>query len=184
MSDPAMASPDIESLSALFSGRLITDPAEMAPFLTDWRKRYVGRARAVVQPDTSADVAAVVRWCAAHRVPIVPQGGNTGLSGGATADGSGQAIVLSLARLRRVRAVDTVNQSITVEAGCVLAEVQRAAEAAGRLFRCHWLRRGVARSAATSRPTPVGFRFSGTAMPANCVWALRWSPLTARSGMG
>jgi len=134
MSDPATASPDIESLRALFSGRLITDPVDMAPFLTDWRKRYVGRARAVVQPDTTADVASVVRWCAAHRVPIVPQGGNTGLSGGATADDSGLAIVLSLARLRRVRAVDTVNQSITVEAGCVLTEVQRAAEAAGRLF--------------------------------------------------
>ncbi len=124
----------VSELRGVFSGRLLDAAADMAPFLTDWRKRYVGRALAVVQPDTAADVAALVRWCAARRVPVVPQGGNTGLSGGATPDDSGRALVLSLARLNRVRAIDTANNSITVEAGCVLAEIQRHAAEAGRLF--------------------------------------------------
>ena len=129
-----MTKPDLAQLAASFSGRLLTDPAELAPFLTDWRGRYSGNALAVAQPDSTADVAAVVRWCAGHRVPIVPQGGNTGLSGGGTPDSSGAALVLSLARLNKVRAVDPVNNSMTVEAGCVLANVQQAARDAGRLF--------------------------------------------------
>ena len=124
----------LADLRAVFSGRLLESVHDMAPFLTDWRKRYVGRALAVAQPDTAGDVAAVVRWCAARRIPIVPQGGNTGLSGGATPDASGQALVLSLARLNRIRDIDTANNSITVEAGCILAQVQRAALEAGRLF--------------------------------------------------
>ncbi|MBM3406086.1 MAG: FAD-binding oxidoreductase [Betaproteobacteria bacterium] len=118
----------------MFSGRLHHLPNDTAPFLTDWRKRYIGRALAVAQPDSVGDVAAVVRWCADQRVPLVPQGGNTGLSGGATPDESGRALVLSLARLNRVRAIDTANNSMTVEAGCVLADVQRQAADAGRLF--------------------------------------------------
>ncbi len=124
----------VAELRGVFSGRLYHSEQDTAPFLTDWRKRYVGRALAVAQPDTAADVAAVVRWCAVRHVPIVPQGGNTGLSGGATPDASGRALVLSLARLNRVRSIDTANNSITVEAGCVLAQVQRAASEAGRLF--------------------------------------------------
>jgi FAD/FMN-containing dehydrogenase len=132
--NPPVSRAMLETLRQCFSGRLILDPVDMAPFLTDWRKRYSGAAQAVVQPDTVDDVAAVVSWCASHRIPIVPQGGNTGLSGGATPDSSGQAIVVSLARLRRIRALDPINQSITVEAGCILADLQRAAAEAGRLF--------------------------------------------------
>lgn len=124
----------LAELRNVFSGRLYESPNDTAPFLTDWRKRYVGRALAVAQPDSVADVAAVVRWCADRRVPIVPQGGNTGLSGGATPDESGRALVLSLSRLNRVRAIDSANNSMTVEAGCVLAELQRQAADAGRLF--------------------------------------------------
>jgi FAD/FMN-containing dehydrogenase len=124
----------LEQLRGAFSGRLIDAPAETAAFVTDWRKRYHGQALAVAQPDSTADVAAIVRWCATHGVPIVPQGGNTGLAGGATPDGSGRALVLSLARMKKMRALDPVNNSITVEAGCVLSEVQRAASEAGRLF--------------------------------------------------
>ena len=129
-----MGAPDLTELTAVFQGRLLTDPADTAPFLVDWRGRYSGLALAVAQPDTTEDVAALVRWCAAHRVPIVPQGGNTGLSGGGTPDASGTALLLSLARLNKVRAVDPVNNSLTVEAGCVLANVQQAARDAGRLF--------------------------------------------------
>jgi FAD/FMN-containing dehydrogenase len=115
-------------------GRVLTDPADTAPFLLDWRKRYAGRALAVVQPAETAEVAALVRWCAEHRVPVVPQGGNTGLTGGSVPDDSGRAVVLSLARMNRMRAIDPVNNTLTVEAGAVLAQVQAAARAADRLF--------------------------------------------------
>jgi FAD/FMN-containing dehydrogenase len=117
-----------------FSGRWLTAPEDMAPFLTDWRRRWTGRAQAVAQPESAADVAQVVDWCRAQGRPIVPQGGNTGLSGGATADDSGRAVVLSLSRMNRVRAIDTLNDTITVDAGCTLLQVQEAARAAGRLF--------------------------------------------------
>ena len=113
---------------------ILTDPEAMAPFSTDWRKRYTGRPLAVVCPASAAETAAVVRVCAAERVGIVPQGGNTGLVGGATPDASGTQIVLSMMRMDRVRAVDVVNDTMTVEAGCVLAQAQRAAEDASRLF--------------------------------------------------
>lgn len=121
-------------LEGAFEGRLLTDPADMAPFLEDWRKLWRGQALAVAQPNDTAAVAAVVRWCAETGTPIVPQGGNTGMSGGATPDQSGRAVVLSLARLNRVRAIDPVNDTITVDAGCLLAQVQTAADAANRFF--------------------------------------------------
>ncbi|HPA90623.1 MAG TPA: FAD-binding oxidoreductase, partial [Quisquiliibacterium sp.] len=128
------SSPDLSSLRAAFAGRLLTDPADTAPFLTDWRKRWTGRARAVAQPDTTEDVASVVRWCAQHRVPVVPQGGNTGMVGGSVPDDSGRALVLSLARMKRIRAVDPINNTLTADAGCILTEVQQAAQQADRLF--------------------------------------------------
>jgi FAD/FMN-containing dehydrogenase len=124
----------LPDLRAAFSGRLLTDAGEMAPFLTDWRKQWHGAGLAVAQPDRTEDVAAILRWSARTRTPIVPQGGNTGLSGGATPDGSGRAIVLSLARLNRIRACDTLNNTLTVEAGCILQRVQEAAAEAGRVF--------------------------------------------------
>ena len=118
----------------VFQGRWLTQPQDMAPFLTDWRRRWTGSALAVAQPDNVEGVAAVAAWCHAQRKPIVAQGGNTGLSGGATPDDSGRAVVLSLTRLKQVRSVDTVNDTMTVEAGCTLHEVQQAALAVGRLF--------------------------------------------------
>ncbi|MBK5915411.1 FAD-binding oxidoreductase [Rhodocyclus purpureus] len=114
--------------------QVLTGAGDMAPALSDWRGRYRGAARCVVRPGTAAEVAAVVRACSEAGVPIVPQGGNTGLCGGATPGASGDAVVLSLARLNRIRAVDPANNTITVEAGCTLAAVQEAAAAAGRLF--------------------------------------------------
>ena len=127
-------SPDLSSLRAAFCGRLLTDPADTAPFLTDWRKRWTGRALAVAQPDATDDVAAIVRWCAQHRVPVVPQGGNTGMVGGSVPDDTGRALVLSLARMKRIRAVDPINNTLTADAGCILTEVQQAAQQAERLF--------------------------------------------------
>lgn len=125
---------DLDALRATFAGRLLRDPSDIAPFLTDWRGKWTGHARCVVQPDTVADVAAVVRWCAAHRVAIVPQGGNTGLSGGSIPDGSGSAVVLSLRRLVRIRDIDARNSTMTVEAGCILRDIQQVADRAGKLF--------------------------------------------------
>ena len=124
----------LPSLRAAFAGRLLTDAADMAAYLTDWRGKWTGAALAVAQPDDAAGVAGVLRWCHAHRVPVVPQGGNTGLSGGATPDGSGAALVLSLTRLNRVRHIDAVNNTMVVEAGVTLQQVQDAAREAGRLF--------------------------------------------------
>lgn len=124
---------DLQGLRALFSGPLLTDPQDMTPFLTDWRKQWRGTARAVVQPDSAPDVAAIIRWCNATGTPVTPQGGNTGLSGG-TVPSSSEGIVLSLIRLNKTRSLDPANNTITVEAGCVLQKVQDAARAAQRFF--------------------------------------------------
>ena len=125
----------LDELRALLGpDNVLVEPGRMAPYLVDWRKRYTGHARAVVRPSTTAEVAAIVRACAQTRVPIVPQGGNTGLVGGATPDESGDALVVSLQRMNRVRALDTDNDTITVEACCILQAVQEAARARDRLF--------------------------------------------------
>src|SRR5918993_1020279 len=116
------------------SAQVLTALEDTAPYLTDWRGRFTGRAQAVVLPLDSNEVAAIVSMCAETRTPIVPQGGNTGLVGGATPDSSGDAIVLSLKRLKSVREIDSINGTLTAEAGCVLHDVQQAAYRAGRLF--------------------------------------------------
>jgi len=120
--------------SAVGAAYVLTDSADTAPYLTDWRRRYTGAALAVIKPGSTDEVAAIVRLCNEFRVPVVPQGGNTGLVLGSVPDRSGAAIVLSLARLNRIRVTDTVNNTMTVEAGCILENVQNAAAAAGRLF--------------------------------------------------
>jgi FAD/FMN-containing dehydrogenase len=111
---------------------ILTAPFDIAPYCTDWRGRYTGQPLCVVKPGTAEDVAAVVQTCAAAGIAIVPQGGNTGLCGGATPVGG--EVLVSLTRLNRIRAIDTDNNTLTVEAGCTLAAVQEAAASAGRLF--------------------------------------------------
>jgi FAD/FMN-containing dehydrogenase len=113
---------------------VLTDPTDIAPFVTDWRGRYRGRAQCVVRPANTAEVAAIVKACAETATPLVPQGGNTSLCGAATAEADGRAVVLSLSRLNRIVTVDAKNNTIVVEAGCTLAAVQEAARAADRLF--------------------------------------------------
>ncbi|HEX8964468.1 MAG TPA: FAD-binding oxidoreductase [Rhodocyclaceae bacterium] len=124
-----------ELRGAVGAGNVLTDAGDTAPYLEDWRGRYRGDALCVVRPGSTEEVAAAVRACAQAGVAIVPQGGNTGLCGGATPLGAPtREVVVSLQRLNRVRAVDPDNDAITVEAGCTLLQVQEAAAAAGRLF--------------------------------------------------
>ncbi|MDH5539250.1 MAG: FAD-binding oxidoreductase, partial [Rhizobacter sp.] len=122
-----------ELKTALGPAHVLTED-DLAAYEVDWRKRYRGRALAVVRPGSATDVAAVLLACAAHRVSVVPQGGNTGLVGGSVPDDSGTQVVLSLTRMNRVRAIDTANLTMTVDAGCILQSVQEAAAAQGLLF--------------------------------------------------
>mgnify|MGYP000902888197 CR=1 FL=1 len=118
-----------QALRALLSEReIIADPA---PLLADRRGRYIGQAAAAVMPDSVENVQKLVRWCAEHRVPITPQGGNTGLCGAAVPNGG---ILLNLSRLNRIRSLSLADNAITVEAGAILQNVQEAAAQAGRLF--------------------------------------------------
>ncbi|QYF93240.1 FAD-binding oxidoreductase [Massilia sp. PAMC28688] len=116
------------------SAHVLTAEADKAPFLTDWRGRFTGKAVAVLRPGSTGEVAQLVAACAEHGVPIVPQGGNTGLVLGGVPDGAGNAVVLSLVRMHSVRQVDPVNHTITADAGCLLQQVQQAATEAGCLF--------------------------------------------------
>jgi len=113
---------------------VLTEPRDTVAYTTDWRKQYNAPAECVVRPASTAEVAAVVALCARESLAIVPQGGNTGLCGGSVPSGTRREVVLSLSRLNRIRSIDALNDTLTAEAGCVLAEVQRAADAAGRLF--------------------------------------------------
>lgn len=113
---------------------VVIDPADIASCVRDWRGNYVGKAALVVRPAKTQEVANIVKLCAESRTPIVPQGGNTGMVGGAVPDASGNAIVLSLTRMNRIRAIDLSNDAMTVEAGCILAAVQQAALDNNRYF--------------------------------------------------
>ncbi|WP_153100556.1 FAD-binding oxidoreductase [Paraburkholderia hayleyella] len=116
------------------TNHVLNTPSDTASYLTDWRRRYTGAACAVLCPASTEEVAAIVRHALTHRIALVPQGGNTGLAGGATPDTSGTQALLSLRRLKRIRALDLHNNTITAEAGVILADVQAAALAADRLF--------------------------------------------------
>lgn len=113
---------------------LITDPAETAPWLTDWRGRYTGKAIGIASPKTTAELSELVKLCARHRVPIVPQGGNSGMSGGATPFEDGAEIVISLRRMNRIVALDPAGRTATCEAGVILQVLHEAAEAQGLRF--------------------------------------------------
>jgi FAD/FMN-containing dehydrogenase len=118
---------------AVGAAHVLTE-GDLSAWELDWRKRSRGKALAVVRPGSTDEVAAVVRACAAAGTPLVPQGGNTGLVVGGVPDESGREVVLSLTRLNRIRALDRDNLTMTVDAGCVLQNLQQAAEDAGLLF--------------------------------------------------
>ncbi|MGA7741423.1 MAG: FAD-binding oxidoreductase [Polyangia bacterium] len=110
------------------------DPDTLAPHLVEWRSRFQGKTPLMLKPASVAEVGAIVRVCAEAEVGIVPQGGNTGLVGAQIPRASGHEILVNLSRMNRVRAVDPINNTLTAEAGCVLAAVQQAAAEKDRLF--------------------------------------------------
>ncbi len=136
--DPARRPPSEATLRRLKeivgAAGWIDDLAAMEPFVTEERGLYHGTAALVLRPASTAEVSAIVTVCAETDTAIVPQGGNTGLCGGAVPHDDGSEVVLSLARLDRVRHLDVIENTITVEAGCILANVQAAAREADRLF--------------------------------------------------
>lgn len=135
MTQPGSSGLAVAQLASLLGTDCVrTDADELAPLLVDHRGLYRGKAAALVLPRSVEQVAITLAFCNEHHIGVVPQGGNTGYCGGATPDESGQQIIVSLARLNRLRNVDPLNYSLTCEAGCLLAEVQRAAADAGRFF--------------------------------------------------
>jgi FAD/FMN-containing dehydrogenase len=121
-------------VSLVGSDVIVSSRDALAPFETDQRQRYRGRALALARPRSTSEVAKILAYCNRQRIGVVPIGGNTGLCGGATPDESGTQLLLSVDRMNQVRSVDTANESITVEAGCTLAQVQAAAIDAERFF--------------------------------------------------
>ncbi len=120
--------------TAAGAGGWSEDAAEIAPLLVEGRGKYRGRTQLLLKPNSVEAIAAIVRICAETRTPLVPQGGNTGLVGGQTPRSQGNEVLLSLRRLNRVRVVDALANTMTLEAGVILADAQRAADDAGRLF--------------------------------------------------
>lgn len=125
----------VEGLATLIgTPYVLTDADAMAPYLKEWRGLFPGQARCIVRPANTGEVASVLKFCHTHRIPVVPQGGNTGLVGGQTPWQSGEEIVLSLQRLNRIRDVDPLSDTMVCEAGVTLLAAQEAAEQADRLF--------------------------------------------------
>ncbi len=130
--------PSESSLTALRDllgpGGWLDDPDDRAPFETDHRRIHHGSTRLVALPDSTERVSALVRFCAGEGIGIVPQGGNTGYCGGATPAPGATDIVVSLRRMRRIRSLEAINDSLTADAGCVLADLQSAAASVNRLL--------------------------------------------------
>jgi FAD/FMN-containing dehydrogenase len=125
----------IEEVRARFGPKAaITDPADVQPWLTDWRGRFHGRADAILSPSTTEEVAEIVRLAGEHRVPLVPQGGNTSMVGGATPPADGSALILSLRRMSRLRSISAEHNVAIAEAGMILQQLHEQAAAVGRRF--------------------------------------------------
>ena len=129
-----MSSGSIDALRASVGAANVLVEGDLSAFELDWRKRWRGKALAVVRPGSADEVAAVVRVCAAQGMSIVPQGGNTGLVGAGVPDDSGTQVLLSLSRMNRIREIDRANLTMTAEAGCILQNLQQAATDANFLF--------------------------------------------------
>jgi FAD/FMN-containing dehydrogenase len=136
--DQQHARPSLDTIDALVrivgEENAVRDKADMARYLVEWRDRYRGRAALVLKPGETREVAAILEHANAMKTAIVPQGGNTGLVGGQIPFETGHEVVISLERLNRVRNIDLASNTMTVEAGLVLAQAQQVAESVGRLF--------------------------------------------------
>jgi FAD/FMN-containing dehydrogenase len=125
----------IEQFSAILGKQyVLIEDQDKAPYLTDWRKRFTGKALAVLLPKSTEEVASIVKLCSANNIGIVPQSGHTGFCGGATPDNSGKQVILNLKRMNQIYEIDSANQTITLEAGCILQAVQEKAAAQDFLF--------------------------------------------------
>jgi FAD/FMN-containing dehydrogenase len=129
-----MATDFLDAAAAIVGSEALLTGEATSPYCADKRGRYAGNALAVVFPADTQQVAEIVKLCAANQIAIVPQGGNTSLCGGSVPLTKGRQIVLNLSRMKRIRAIDPVNYTMTVEAGCILASVRDAAEQHDRLF--------------------------------------------------
>jgi len=135
VNDPAFPAGLADALRAIVgAGAVITGDSERAPYENDWRDQWHGRAAAVVKPASTEEASKVVALLAGRRVAMVPQGGNTSMCGGSVPDGSGTQVVVNLSRMNRVRSIDALDNTMTVEAGCVLATLQELAAKHDRLF--------------------------------------------------
>ena len=124
----------LDALRATLGAAHVLTEGDRSAWEVDWRRRWRGKALAVVRPGSTEEVATVMSLCAQHGTAVVPQGGNTGLVGGGVPDDSGTQVLLSLQRLNRVREIDAANLTLTAEAGCVLQALQEAAQAQGLLL--------------------------------------------------
>lgn len=132
MTDPSAFAAEA---AALIGAKYVrTDPVETELHRRDWRGRYIEEATAVVFPANAEEVSRILKLCAALRLPVVPQAGNTGLVGGAVPTKGGKAVLVNVSRMNRIRETDLSNSSVTVEAGCILAALRAHADRHGRLF--------------------------------------------------
>ena len=135
---PAVNLPDtdlLDTIRAIVGDRgMLTEAADTAPYSEDWRRLYQGRTSAVIRPGTTTELASVVALCASSATPVVPQGGNTSMVGGAVPNEDGSELILSTARLNRIRDLDPADMTLTIEAGVTLKAAQLAAEEQGCLL--------------------------------------------------
>jgi FAD/FMN-containing dehydrogenase len=134
MASEFMSSEFMAGLGAIVGARHVLTGDDMAPYLKEWRDLFHGKAACVVRPSSVAQVSAIMKLCDAHGVPVVPQGGNTGLVGGQIPIAQGREIILSLTRMTALRAIDPASDTMIVEAGMTLKAAQEAAQSVDRLF--------------------------------------------------
>lgn len=177
--------PDLTDAIARIVGPTgILTGADAEPYCEDWRKLYHGRTQAVVRPANTEQVADVVRLCAETGTPVVPQGGNTSMVGGATPDETGRAIILSLMRMNRMRAIDPTDLTITLDAGITLKAAQMAAAEAGCLLPLSISSEGSAEIGGILATNAGGNNTGRYGNARDLLLGSRWCYRTARCGTG
>jgi len=170
-------------LGALGTDALLSDAADTAPYCTDWLNKWHGKAAMVVRPQNTQQVAYVHKMCAELRIPIVTQGGNTGMSGGATPNDSGDQVVISMTRMQRIRSIDPLNQTMTVDAGLLLAHAREAACNVGMQLPMALGSEGSCTIGGNIATNAGAFMPCAGARCAIWYWVWKWCCLTGVSGM-